>query len=617
MGRRMLDKLKDRKNLDGAWQISPDRYIAQRSCDFQLGAPVSQYVEMRDGCRLAVDIFLPERKDGMPGPERFPTITVFTPYRRRFKTKEGSTAEPSPNTAAYRDCFVKFGYAVVVIDCRGTGASFGTRSSFRSPEERLDTADVCDWIVAQEWSNGVIGSGGVSYLGAQADFLASTGHPAVKAIAPLFSVWDTYADNYFPGGIQLKALTKLYDDLMIGLDQDDREVLKAFKYWSDPDYIGAQPVDADPDGVLLAEALAEHRNNYRHTDFMSEFRFREEPLPYDADYSSASFSPYSYSGGTRSDVAIMSVSGWYDGFGYMNGAISRFLTLSDNPHHLLIGPWDHGARVDVSPWRQAVEPDFDILAEVLRFFDTYLLGMDTGLRDEAPVHYYAMHAEEWRSAAVWPPADTDHVLNLSVDNALSETAAVAGDDMYQVDFNIGTGNETRYERIAAVDSRDYYCDWQGRGDRMLSFTSAPLAAPSEIAGHVIAELWMQSSQPDAALFLYLTEVEADGTERYVTEALLRAIHRKVQEAPASYRTSWPFQSFRREDAAPLPVGEFEKLQLAFSPTAWRFSEGSRIRLSIAGADDDHCAQVPHGRPPLLTFARGEAMPSRIILPVKQ
>ena len=100
------------------------------------------------------------------------------------------------------------GYAVVVVDVRGTGASFGTRDSFRSPRERDDTSEIADWIVAQPWSNGALGATGISYVGAAADFLASTGHPAVKAIAPLSSVWDTYADNYFPGGIQLKSLTR-------------------------------------------------------------------------------------------------------------------------------------------------------------------------------------------------------------------------------------------------------------------------------------------------------------------------------------------------------------------------------------------------------------------------
>ena len=101
--------------------------------------------------------------------------------------------------------FVPRGYAVVVVDIRGSGASFGSRDSFRSPREREDAYEYpLDWIVAQPWSNGSLGATGVSYLGAASDFLASTGHPAVKAIAPLFAVWDTYLlNNDYPGGVLL------------------------------------------------------------------------------------------------------------------------------------------------------------------------------------------------------------------------------------------------------------------------------------------------------------------------------------------------------------------------------------------------------------------------------
>jgi putative CocE/NonD family hydrolase len=149
---------------------------------------------------------------------------------------------------------------------------------------------------------------------------------------------------------------------------------------------------------------------------------------------------------------------------------------------------------------------------------------------------------------------------------------------------------------------------------MLSFTSAPLEADRELAGHALADLWLSGSEPDAALFVYLTEIEADGTERYVTEGLLRALHRKESAAPDNYRTTWPFRSFRREDARPLSVGQTERVRIPFLPTAWRFKAGSCIRFSLAGADADHCGQIPHGRPPLLEVRFGEGSPSRIELP---
>jgi putative CocE/NonD family hydrolase len=600
-----------------AWRVPPSAYLATRPIEFTCPAkPFSLYLAMRDGCRLAVDVYLPQAASGPALNAKLPAIVILTPYYRRFALKSGAPAgtENSPNAAKYRDFFVPRGYALVVVDVRGTGASFGTRDSFRSPRERDDTSEIADWIVAQPWSNGALGATGISYVGAAADFLASTGHPAVKAIAPLSSVWDTYADNYFPGGIQLKSLTRVYDELMIGLDHDRRDVLAQFSYFNNPDFEGPQPVDEDAGGVLLNQAIRQHLGNFRQTDFMAELRFREEGLPYDPEFSSASISPYSVAHGIKADVAILSVSGWLDGAGYMNGAISRYLTKKDNPRHLLLGPWDHGARIDISPWRRAVEPDFPLLGEVLRFFDTYLMGLDTGLRDEAPIHYFVVHAEEWRAAQSWPPVGTPTRFFLAGEGRLANAAPEAGEDKYHVDFTIGTGTDTRYERIAGIDSRDYYADWQGRTARMLSYTSEPFAGAAELAGHGLADLWLSGSERDLALFVYLTEV--GGAERYVTEGLLRALHRRERPAPESYRTTWPFRSFTRADAAPLVPGQVERIRIPLLPVAWRFSAGSRIRLSVAGADDDHCGQVPHGRPPLLTLFRGNGRASALELPLR-
>ena len=159
---------------------------------------------------------------------KLPTLLILTPYYRRFKLRPGApaTTEPSPNAGKWRDLFVPRGYAVVVCDVRGTGASFGTRDSFRSPAERDDYREIADWIVRQAWSDGSIGATGISYVGAAADFLASTGHPAVRAVAPLFAVWDTYSDHYYPGGLLLNRLAETYDELMVALDQDRRDLLR-------------------------------------------------------------------------------------------------------------------------------------------------------------------------------------------------------------------------------------------------------------------------------------------------------------------------------------------------------------------------------------------------------
>jgi putative CocE/NonD family hydrolase len=617
-----------------AWKVTPSDYALDREFDFEIPtAPQSLHIPMSDGIRLATDVFIPQVATDAPVQPR-PTILVFTPYYRRFARKGAhpkDTVELSPNTARYRDLFVPAGYNVIVVDVRGTGASFGHREGFRSPKERNDYIEVIDWVIDQPWSNGRVGITGISYLGAAADFAASTGHPAIKAIAPLFSVWDTYENNYFPGGIQLNDLIDSYAQMMIGLDQDDREAIQPYAAYAHPSFNGPAPVDADTDGLLRDAAVAEHRANYRHADMMREFVMREKPLPYDSNYSSASFSPYAYSAGTNEDVAIYSVSGWMDGAGYANGALERYLTLSSNPRHLLLGPWDHGARSHVSPWNPNGLPDESWWYDILRFFDEYLLGIDTGIRDEDPIHYYTMHAEQWHSADTWPPSSDNFAFELTsigglraVDSTPNhnndndkrnrgiESATVLN---YPVDFATKTGTNTRYERISGKSPGPYYSDWQGRTSTHLCFDSPPLDRSIEISGHAMASILLGNDQPDGNLFVYLTEVESDGTERYVTEGLLRLLHRAEAQNPPEIATKWIYRTFREEDAHPFRPDTPKLIRVPLLPTAWRFAQGSRIRLSIAGADSDHATQNPHGRPPHYSVTVGG--PSTLVIPVAE
>lgn len=588
-----------------AWKTAPSAYLATRHAEFSVPSrPASRYLPMRDGCRLAADIYLPQPLAGTVAPERLPTVVIFTPYYRRFRLTAAG-AEPSPNAAKYRDAFVPRGYAVVVVDVRGTGASFGTRDTLRSPSERDDYHEVAEWIANQPWSNGKIGCTGISYLGAAACFLASTGHPAVKAIAPLFSVSDIYSEQLYIGGMLSKVWVEAYDELMLALDQDRRELVARFPYFNDPRFAGPERVDEDTDGALLAEAIAEHRNNFTLADLAPEFAYRDGAAFHDPALDSGSCSPYRYLDGIRPDVAVYSISGWYDGGGYANGAITRFLSLPDNDNRLLLGPWDHGARTNVSPWREEPASDFPLLGEVLRFFDEHLLGLDTGLGDEARVHYHSIHDDQWHSADAWPPAPAGQRLYLAAGGSLSPQPAMhASDIAFQVSFDWTTGRKTRYERLGAANIEDYYADWAVHEARLPHFDSAPLSAPMPIAGHVVAHLTVASSQPDAALYAYLSEVEADGTVRYITEGLLRASHRKSEPCPPAYRTTWPYRAHRRADAERLVPGQAVTLAFALLPVAWTLAAGSKLRVSLAGGDRGHFPQVPHGRPPVLTFTLG-------------
>src|SRR6185503_10960247 len=148
------------------------------------------------------------------------------------------------------------------------------------------------------------------------------------------------------------------------------------------------------------------------------------------------------------------------------------------------------------------------------------------------------------------------------------------------------------------------------------YSSEPLREPQALAGHALVTLWLEADQPDAAIHAYLEEVEADGRCRYVTEGMLRALHRKTAPCPDNHKTTWPWRTFARSDAETLLQGAPVEMTFALLPVGWEFKAGSRVRLAIAGGDRDHVVQVSHGRAPRLRIHHVRAHPSRLVLPVR-
>ena len=89
----------------------------------------SFYVPMRDGTRLAVDLFRPT-KAGVIAGEKLPVVWMHTPYNRRGYAN-GPTVERYPGFAIQ---LVKYGYNVAVVDFRGLYASNGRNRSYNRGE---------------------------------------------------------------------------------------------------------------------------------------------------------------------------------------------------------------------------------------------------------------------------------------------------------------------------------------------------------------------------------------------------------------------------------------------------------------------------------------------------
>ena len=232
------------------------------------------------------------------------------------------------------------------------------------------------------------------------------------------------------------------------------------------------------------------------------------------------------------------------------------------------------------------------------------------------MHYYTMVEEAWHAAESFPPPGT--VLQnwwLGIGGVLQQADAAPGEDAYRVDHALGTGRNTRYERIAGQAVGAYYHDWHGRDEAMIHWTGPAATEAVEITGTAVADLWIAADTSDAAILVYLEDVAADGRTLYVTEGMLRASCRHVEAPPAMHPHAGPYHPCTAETQRYMVAGEAARLQIALHPTSWLLRPGHRLRLALAGADRDHLARVPWGRAPLLRIMYGGDHASALSVPV--
>lgn len=234
----------------------------------------SQYVAMSDDVKLAVDVFLPKN---LADEKKVPTVVYFVRYVRTFQLKAFWRGLKKIAFGSVSEQEVTFlnshGYAVAIIDLRGTGASYGHRDMEFSPQEVQDMGEMLDWIVAQPWSDGKTATTGVSYTGTTAELALITQHPSIKACIPRSNIWDLYADIVYPGGIRQTPFIKEWRTTTHALDQNE---LAPFGKKVKTFVKGPSPVADDKKGKQLKEAMAQH-NNYDIFEGLYRVRARDEP----------------------------------------------------------------------------------------------------------------------------------------------------------------------------------------------------------------------------------------------------------------------------------------------------------------------------------------------------
>jgi predicted acyl esterase len=531
----------------------------------------SRHVAMRDGTRIAIDIFRPTN-GGRLAQGRFPIVWMHTPYNRR-DTQGGLTAANYPGKALQ---LVKYGYVVAVADFRGTYASFGRNAGFNRGEwqdaARFDAYDITEWLAAQKYSNGKVGMWGCSATGGSQMQAASTAPPHLAAIFPMSCEWDVYS------WVAVGGMTPAGGgptQIMRGAPRDERDR-------------AAVAVDADTDGSLLKAAIAEHAGNLETAGYVP---FRDSVSKEFGNAWWQKSSPSSYLHAIeKSGVAVYAATNWAEGFtGY--GPPFTFNNLG-NPKKLIFGPGKH------CDWNTVLEDTgFDIVIEELRFFDHWLRGVDNGVMREPAVTYYTYNEipeKAWKSAPAWPLAAEKRTPFYFHAGSLSASAPA------------DAAGETRMTVVYGVDGDTF---WKSG----MTFVSEPLASDTEVTGHPVAHLWLSTTGTDADVVARIDDVAPDGTAKYVgVEGKLRASMRAL--APPPYdNLGLPWHPATEASRQPLSPGVPVELQFDLMPMSYLFAAGHRIRVTLQFSDARASTKVEPA--PEVTVLHRAGAGSRIVLPV--
>ncbi|GIL41591.1 CocE/NonD family hydrolase [Roseiterribacter gracilis] len=527
----------------------------------------SQYVAVRDGTRLAVDIYRPAI-NGKPVELRYPVVWVFTPYRRAFRQPDGTIK--TGNDPLLR--LTEYGYVIAMVDTRGKGASFGARRGFQDRTEALDGYDINEWLALQPWSTGKVGMAGCSYVGGSQKLVATTAPPHLRAIFPGCTDFDKY-DFVSRGGMTAQFHTRPEDPATD---------------WGE----GVLPVDDDKDGSLLRAAQEEHRANTLMAPIWKEIPNRDgwSKLLGSQYWREVSFSSY-VDVVQRSGIAIYNWGGWHD-----EGSEAQFLTLANlrNPQKLWMGPLSH-----------CQSGDFDLVAEHLRFFDYWLKDIDNGIMREPPIYYATLDApagKEFQFADKWPLPDERRTRFYLRDGGVLATGpARAGKTMLQVDYNVSCAQPPIF----------WPCVQDAKG---ATFTTPALSRNLRITGHPVVHLWVTSTATDGDFFAYLEDIRPDGSVDIVAHGRLQASARALQ-TPRFNNLGLPWHRVEGADRINLVPGKPTELVFALLPTSKIFQAGHKMRVTITGADPRQRDRREMSPPPRVEILADGAHTSFVELPV--
>jgi len=613
----------------------------QSEARYELAATKDLMIAMRDGVRLAADVYRPAR-NGTPVDDKFPVLLERTPYSKESQGPAAATVS-DPARRARREAsvpvnyFVQRGYVVVVQDVRGRYKSEGRWRPIRDdPNDGFDTAK---WIAAQPWSDGNIGTYGVSYSGATQHALAIANAPNVKTMIPIDAMsnfgrygirhngafelrwfnWVLFLGAEGPPALLQEAAVRAAPDpaavpALIDLAGRVREYVRSL-----PLRPGTTPLKLAPDyEAWLVEAMSHGDDDAFWKDHGASV------VDHLAEYK---------------DIPVFHVTGWYDSWAAQVANLNyvELRKAKKSLQRLMIGPWTHSgqplsfageaqfttdAALDVTPWR-------------LRWFDKWLKGIDNGVDREAPVRIYVMGGGDahktpegrlfvgghWRDEQEWPLARTTPTPYYFHANGVLSPKKPADNPPRRYTFDprnpvpsLG-GNVSSQGNLMTSGAADQRCRpdfWLCSDSKPLSarsdvlvFQTGPLTQDVEVTGRLIVKLWAASNAPDTDFTAKLVDVypsSADfpaGVDLSIGDSIVRARYRNGLGRAELLKPGQPYE-----------------FTIEMYPTSLVFKRGHRIRLDISSSSFPRFDVNPNTGEPLNNNRRSRVAANTVYLDTK-
>jgi putative CocE/NonD family hydrolase len=495
-----------------------------------------QRVPMRDGVTLSADIYFP------PTGDQWPVILMRTPY---VKANTGMLERA--------EAYIQRGYVFVGMDVRGRGDSEGEFKPYFN--DGIDGYDAIEWLAAQPWSTGAVGTIGGSYPGRIQWLTALQAPPHLKAIIVGVTPSDPFVET--PTGLPSPMHLCWLHYVSGKVNQVMEAVDWGSVYWHLP--------------LSTMDERAGRPNRHWREDIehplLDEYW---ERICYQNKFDSI-------------NVPVLHISGWYDDEEIgtplnFHGMTTRGATPEIRAgQRLLMGPWGHA----VNTTSKLGEVDFgpgsliDMRSEEIRWFDRWLKNKPQDIQ-EAPVRIFIMGENTWRDEQEWPLARTQwtHYYLHSGGNANS----LFGDGTLSTHMPEGEEpiDEYRYDPArpvpfiseptsSQIGGPDDYAAVERRDD-VLVYVTEPLAEEVEVTGPVRLELYAESSAVDTDFTAKLVDVWPTGFRQRLCDGLIRARFRDGMEKPSL-----------------IESGKIYRYTIECWDTAQLFKKGHRIGLEVSSS----------------------------------